>query len=282
MIINILNTKLILQNLAKETGLPINHLRVLLALERAVIRLEHHTTLSKHLIFKGGFALLKEIGTSRYTKDVDALASDINKEIIAKHIKEALSHDLEDGFWFGDVIERELTIDGNYGGLRFDCAFYIGAPMNDKIKVKKLSRFQLDIGFGDVVPKLLKQKMPTWVPTSEPISWFVYPLEYMLSEKLETLCRRGSANSRAKDIFDLIELFPRCRDKKALLKAIQMTFRNRQTEIPKSFYDFFNELHPDVLRAAWDSILAPKKIFFDGAWSDLSRHLQILDADRDT
>src|SRR5258708_37019051 len=102
----------------------------------------------------------------------------------------------------------------------------------------------------------------------------------MLSEKLETLCRRGSANSRAKDIFDLIELFPRCQDKRALLKAIQTTFRNRQTEIPTSFYDFISELQPDILRTAWDSILAPKKISFDSAWPALLMHLRNLDVDR--
>jgi len=119
--------------------------------------------------------------------------------------------------------------------------------------------------------------MPTWIPTAEPISWSVYPLEYMLSEKLETLCRRGAANSRAKDVFDLIELFPRCHDRDALLRAIKTTFNNRQTEIPPSFFNFISELKPLILRTAWNSILAPTKVPFDNAWTSLLSHLQKLD-----
>lgn len=267
-----------IKNLSVKTGFSVNHIRVLIALERAVVRLERHSILSAHLIFKGGFALLKETKTLRYTRDVDALARGIDKNDVNKYINEALSYDLKDHFWFEDIAMSDLVIDGTYGGLRFDCAFYIGSQLPSTIKTKKLSRFHVDIGFGDVVPQLYKQEMPTWLPTTEPVSWFVYPLENMLSEKLETLCRRGSSNSRAKDIYDLIELFPRCQNTEALLHAIKATFKNRQTEIPTSFYDSINELNPFVLKTAWGSILAPTKPSFDQAWESLLTYLKKLDA----
>ncbi len=132
------NINLSIKDLSIKTGFSVNHIRVLIALERAVARLERHATLSTHLIFKGGFALLKETGTSRYTRDVDALAREIEKDDVKKHMNEALSYDLQDGFWFGDVATGDLIIDGSYGGLRFDCAFYIGGPLPSTIKGKQV------------------------------------------------------------------------------------------------------------------------------------------------
>lgn len=59
-----LNSKVItnqIQKLSKESALSHNDLRVLIALERAVARIESHPKLSEHLIFKGGFVLLKTL-----------------------------------------------------------------------------------------------------------------------------------------------------------------------------------------------------------------------------
>ncbi len=267
-----------LKRLSLSTGLSVNHLRVLVALERVVARFEIHPILRQHLIFKGGFALLKKIEAARYTRDVDALAKDIMKSEIPRYVNEALSFDLGDGFWFGDVLESELMVDRSYGGLRFDCAFFVGTPLPSTIKIKKLSRFHIDIGFGDSLPELKRQQMPTWLPTGEPISWLVYPLEYMLAEKLETLCQRGSANSRAKDVFDLLELFARCTEINSLLMAIKSTFKTRGTALPASFFDFASDLTPLTLRSAWGSILASDKLSFEDAWSALLAYLQTLDS----
>lgn len=44
---------------SSNTHLSINELRVILALERTIARLQHDTVLADHLIFKGGFVLLK-------------------------------------------------------------------------------------------------------------------------------------------------------------------------------------------------------------------------------
>ena len=62
-----------LKQVAPKMGLSVNDLRVILALERAVARIEAEPKLSKHLIFKGGFLLFKSVDTTRYTRDVDAL-----------------------------------------------------------------------------------------------------------------------------------------------------------------------------------------------------------------
>ena len=75
----------------------INELRVIIALERAVARVERHPELAEHLIFKGGFVLLKVFESTRFTRDVDALAVSIAKEHLKNLVCESLVVDLNDG-----------------------------------------------------------------------------------------------------------------------------------------------------------------------------------------
>jgi len=65
---------------AEDSSYHINKLRVIVALERAIARIEQHKELSNHIIFKGGFVLLKIAGSQRFTRDADALAVNIDKE----------------------------------------------------------------------------------------------------------------------------------------------------------------------------------------------------------
>ena len=217
-----------------------NHLRVLMALERIVARLEHHPVLSEHLIFKSGFALLKTIKSSRFTRDVDALAFSLPKESVPHLVVQALRADLKDGFWFGDVKTDDLMSDQTYGGFRFDCAYQLGhAPARDG-ELKKLSRIHIDVAFSyrlEVKPK--REMMTPLLAGTDPISWYVYPPEQMFAEKLETLCKRAS---------------------------------------PNSFWALVKEFQPGVLRLAWDGIISNEdKISFDEAWHALLVNLRELD-----
>ena len=63
-----------------DSRLNVNELRIIVALERAVARLQYDKILAQHLVFKGGFVLLKQYQSSRFTRDADALAVDISKE----------------------------------------------------------------------------------------------------------------------------------------------------------------------------------------------------------
>jgi hypothetical protein len=49
-----------IKNLAKQDSIrALNELRILIAMERVVARLEAHSVLREHIIFKGGFVLLR-------------------------------------------------------------------------------------------------------------------------------------------------------------------------------------------------------------------------------
>lgn len=269
----------ILAGTSKKRSL--NELRVIVALERAIARLESHPRLSSHIVFKGGFVLLKTLETVRFTRDVDALALGIARERVPEMVDRALKRDLDDGLWYGDLQVEDLVDQGSYGGFRFNCAFQIGEPPKEgDAKIKKLSRIHIDVGFGDpveVLPK--KEPMISILPSGRPVSWSVYPLEYIFAEKLEALFSRGSANSRAKDVYDLPLIFSNCANQKSLLKAVLRTFTHRETPVPDSFVITAEAFDLSILRGAWPSVeLMGATQTFDESWRETLGCLQLLDS----
>lgn len=268
-----------LKKIAKPLpGQSLNELRVVFAIERAIARLESHPRLSEHLVFKGGFVLLKTLDTHRYTRDLDALALDISKSSLPGMVERALKLDLDDGVWIGDIQLEDLSQQGLYGGLQFDCAFQIGDPPKEPAKIKKLSRIHIDIGFGDQIgAKPKRQKLVPLIAENSPISWRVYPIEVIFSEKLQTLVSRGSANSRAKDIYDLGLIFPLCESRPKLASAIQTTFKARATPVPKSFLEEVEAIDLVQLRASWSSVQLEVQETFEECWDRLLKCLHKLD-----
>lgn len=258
----------------RDSRFHINEVRIIIALERAIARLLQNKAISEHLIFKGGFVLLKSFESRRFTRDADALAVAISKTKLRDLVCAALSTDLEDGLWFGDIQVRELTEQGEYGAYRFDCAFQIGET--DLKKFRNFSRIHIDMGFNDRLPaKPADQTMPSLLEYEEPVTWKVYPIEYIIAEKVQTLFDRGSANSRAKDLYDLIYLLPRCSDRTKMMGAIQRTFKNRGTRMPTSFLTEAKSFDRTILKAAWPGIrVLDNKTGFDEAWETLMDHLK--------
>lgn len=244
-----------LAKLTKTSALSINELRVVLALERLVARIEAHRILRDKLIFKGGFVLLKTFDSQRFTRDLDALAADLPKQKLLSQVKEALAVDLDDGLYFAEPELEDLVDQGRYGGYRIRIPFQIGPLPADSHKLKKLSRVHLDVGFGDVISgKPKRAKLTPAIEGEEPISWRIYPIESIYAEKLETLVSRGSANSRAKDLFDLAVLYDEVKTGARLSTAITKTFANRKTDVPASFAAFFKTLDLTILERSWSSV----------------------------
>lgn len=266
----------------RESRFTINEVRVIVAIERAIARLSASPDLAGHLIFKGGFVLLKSYGSSRFTRDADALAMAISKGKLSSLVQAALSADLDDGLWFGDVRAQELAEQGEYGAYRFSCAFQIGEP--DFKKLHKLSRIHVDVGFSDrPVVKVEHQVMPSLLGHEGPVTWRIYPIEYIIAEKLQALFDRGSANSRAKDVYDLIHLFPRANDRHSLATAIQRTFKNRGTAMPESFVKQAAGIDKTILSHGWPSVhILREKPDFESAWNMLMGALQGLDEEFST
>jgi predicted nucleotidyltransferase component of viral defense system len=274
-------TKNLLKNinqLSKEhSQLNVNEIRLVLALERVIARLQSSKKLKKHIIFKGGFVLYKEFSSVRFTRDIDALAKNISKDKLKNLVLEALEVDIEDGLWFGDIRVKELNEQGEYGAYRFDMAFQIGLPKENKIH--KLPRIHLDVGFSDELSvSPTNSKMKSILENIKPISWQVYPIEQIIAEKLQTLIERGSLNSRAKDIYDLVYLLEKPINKIDLKESIKTTFRNRETELPESLSDHIKIFDLERLKSSWGSVkVLDQEIDFENMWNKLILVLSKLD-----
>ncbi len=260
----------------RDDHFSLNELRIIVALERATARLSGNKDLVDHLIFKGGFVLLKIYESRRFTRDADALAVSISKKKLSDLVGKALAVDLNDGLWFGDLQIEEIDEQGEYGAYRFNCAFHIGEP--DLKKIKNLSRIHIDVGFSDQLPQIpIQQSMPSILGTKDPVTWRVYPQEFIAAEKIQTIFDRGSANSRAKDVYDLNYLLPRCLDSKVLRSALVQTFENRGTKLPDSLQKEAQQIDTSILALSWPGIEINTKRDFKQAWEELVGHFKLID-----
>lgn len=218
-----------LKLIAKEQNLTFNQVWKYLILERFLARLAASDSSDK-LVFKGGLLLSYYIELGRETMDVDLLLTKINCErsTVFKLLEEICSTKCNDGFNFDlEKLEQTDHLHMFYHGFEVTINVQYGS-MKDKI--------HLDIAIGDkVTPKLDKIELFYYkdVPLFEnKISLYVYPVETIFAEKLETAVRKGATNSRMKDFHDLLLLKDSSIMDHSLLKNhILSTFKHRNTDL---------------------------------------------------
>lgn len=210
---------------SKELGLRLPQMQMLLAQERFLARL---LTLEegKHFVWKGGSLFLREystLETPRYTVDIDLLLKGIDFKKTLTILKKACEISLGDGFDFDEIKSTPMERETPYGGDRF------------QIKWKMFGKFQsetlkLDVCAGDVVTSIKKDfSKLSILPDSDDfnLSANIYPAEFIFAEKLETLFRFGTGNTRCKDLIDLWSLIKFNMDEVKLQKAVKACFDNR-------------------------------------------------------
>lgn len=267
-----------IKNSAAKLGVSdVNRVRGIVTLERIVARLVTNPVLKDHLVFGGGFVLFKELETNRYTRDADAVVSGVSSEDLIKEVTSSLDTDLNDGFWFGDIKNEDLETESGYGGIRFSILYKVGLPLPSGEEKKKLRRIHLDISIGvDLEDVALKTKTDSIIKSLAPIEWFVYPPEYIASEKIHCLLYRGDKNSRGKDIYDLPLIFNETIDEDLLI-AIERTFERRKFEI-QSLKDTADAINTESLKRSYELVLAEnKKYTFDESWIRILEKLEKLD-----
>jgi len=94
-------------------------------------------------------------------------------------------------------------------------------------------RVQVDVGYGDAVtPDAVTIEYPSLLDFPSP-QIRAYSRETVVAEKLETMIRFGTVNSRMKDFYDLHILSKTFSfDGSTLVQAIGATFSRRETKIP--------------------------------------------------
>ena len=231
-----------LRNTSKSSGTLFQQVLQQYAMERFLYRISK----SKHaqtVVLKGAL-LLKTIGipNARPTMDIDMLRTGkADQATLLALVKDCATLDVAaDGLHFiaDSAVAEEITKDSDYKGTRI----LMDARM-DNVRLK----IQIDFGVGDVmVPGPRMIEYPVFLG-GDTIELLAYPVETAIAEKLQAMVALGNANSRMKDFYDVwicsthLDL-----DGKSLLKAIDATFKNRQTPVPA---EEFEALSPDFVRA---------------------------------
>jgi predicted nucleotidyltransferase component of viral defense system len=239
--------------LSSKLGVKYSNLETAFLIERLAARLMSDNTLSKHLVFKGGFVGLRVYESPRYTVDLDALLVKANVEPTLVLVKEQVESDLNDGVWFRFEDQVDLATQGEYGGIRHVYRAGIGEVLKN---LKKAQVVHFDLGIGDpVTPGPQKMETPSFLSNEEVLSWSVYPIETIIAEKLHALIVHGDQNSRSKDVHDLAIFLPKA-DFKILLEALERCFDFRKTDLPESFSDALKEIDTTRLERGWASAIS--------------------------
>lgn len=117
----------------------------------------------------------------------------------------------------------DIREDDEYGGNKYHI---VGKLQSLKINL------EIDISAGDkVTPKELKYKYPL-IFEDRTIMISSYNIETILAEKIETILRRGTFNSRMKDFYDIYYFLTKLRkdiDINILKEAVDNTFTKRDS-----------------------------------------------------
>ena len=207
-----------------------------------------------NFILKGGLLLSAMFGIdNRTTKDMDTTITgiDIAQDKLIKVLNEILSINLRDGVKFDIVDINDIRIDDEYGGNKY---YIVGRKENLKVNL------EIDISTGDqITANKLKYKYPLLFE-NRTILISSFNLETILSEKIETILKRGTFYSRMKDFYDVYYLLTTLRneiDIETIKKAINNTFIKRNSiNYLKDYKEIINAIrNTDKIKNLWQSYI---------------------------
>ena len=191
-----------------------------------------------NFILKGGLLLSAMFGIdNRTTKDMDTTITgiDVSKEKMVKVLNQILSIKLNDGVKFDVVDITDIREEDEYGDNKYHI---VGRKDNLKVNL------EIDISTGDkVTPRELKFNYPLLFE-DKTILINSYNIETILSEKIETILRRGKFNSRMKDFYDVYFFLNNLRKEinmNILKEAIKNTFTKRDS------FEYLNDYEKIIL-----------------------------------
>jgi predicted nucleotidyltransferase component of viral defense system len=256
-----------LENKAKELGLRLPQMQILLAQERFLARL-YSIPEGKNFIWKGGSLFLRKysnMAIPRFTVDIDLLVKGFLISQTPDIFEKAIKIDLLDGFQFKEISSVPMERQTPYGGDRFE--------INWRLFNKNQSEtLKIDVCAGDEVLPIssLLSDLFIYPEVDGQLSANIYPAEFIFAEKLETIFHFGTGNTRVKDIIDIWSLSKGKINQKKLKEAILICFKNRNQifnylSLQEIFHDkFFLKNIDRILNSQFERLnLLPTEIIFE-------------------
>ena len=219
------------KKLARDSGLTQLELYQRFMFERILERISV-SKYNENFILKGGLLLSAMLGiNSRSTRDMDISIKgiDVSQDKMLKILNEILSIDINDKVKFEVVNITDIRADDEYGGNKYHL---VGKLENLKVAL------EIDISTGDeITPKELNFEY-TSIFDNKKIYIGTYNIETILSEKIETILRRGKYNTRMKDYYDVYFFLMKLKKDiniKIFKQALNNTLRKREA------FDYYND-----------------------------------------
>jgi len=217
-----------LLNLARKKQRPFQELLQYYGMERFLFRLGESSHRDR-FVLKGALLFhVWDIQNSRATRDIDMLAmADNSPDYLVELVKNVCEMDVLclDGVVYDShsITVEIMQAQREYEGIRLR---FRAKLENTKIPM------QIDFGFGDVVtPEPQSITYPTLLDLPAP-KLSGYPVETVISEKLQTMVEKGLLNSRVKDYLDVWTLLRWGQfDGEVLARALVRTFEQRGTKL---------------------------------------------------
>lgn len=187
-----------LRNLARDHRRPTDELFQLYLLERFLYRLAH-SPLRHQLVLKGGM-LLAAYQLRRPTQDVDVQAQGLANNVreVAELIRQVCAIETDDGltFYVDDLAAEAIREGASYEGVRVRLPVSLGPAR---------LRFRVDLNFGDpITPAPIEIAYPQLLGGE--FRLMGYPVASVLAEKLVTMLELGDANTRDRDVGDILRI----------------------------------------------------------------------------
>lgn len=184
------------RHFAKEHGLKPQEVLQMYLFEHLLMRLAESSYADK-FVLKGGLLISSMTGIyQRTTMDMDAtvVGMDMDEATITKALREICATDVGDGMTFEFERIEPIREDDEYANWRAHLrALYgrIDAPV------------KVDITTGDAIyPTQIRHNFELMFDQGT-LDVLTYHPATVLAEKLETVLRRGEANTRGRDFYDL-------------------------------------------------------------------------------
>lgn len=218
-------------------------------MERFLDRLSN-SKYKNNFIIKGGILISSMIGISlRTTMDIDVNIKNINlnKIEIERIVKEICSIEI-DQILFSITNVEDIMNEANYSGVRISLVAKL-----DNIIVP----LSIDVSTGEIItPREIEYNYPLLLE-ERTIELFVYNIETILSEKLQTIISRGILNTRMRDYYDIYILLVKYKDsinKNTMKNAFLNTCNNREIVIS---HDYMEEVliqlrNDENIRELWE------------------------------